>query len=410
VTPSSAPLLVTGTVRSGTTLLARMLSAHADIMAASDPYLPLFRALRNAIVRESGSARLLEAFPPGVALQDGYYLSERLELLEAIDAATLDMELDSAERQALVDACRSRAAHEAADLMPHMDSLAGDTYRELFASAFDLIGRARGAEGRRWVGVKEVWVLDFFPALLRAFPQARCIVVTRDPRAVLASVVRLAAKRPAERAHPVSVLRHWRKYQALLQRFRKDPLIGSQIHEIRYEDLVQRPTQVLAELCRFLDVDYDDQMVSASNYANYTDGSTWKGNSSYEGATVGISTEYTDKWMAMLDRARVDHVDVVCGPEALVAGYAGAHAIRESWDLGAVLQQLVADNGSSYSWRSDLGDPQLDLAWDLSRYALIADSAAELPADIVRRSFLFPEMLDSIRASVAMAGEVSCAK
>ena len=52
-----SPLFVTGTTRSGGTLLARALSAHKEIMVASDPYLEMFRSLRNAIVRDRLRAR-----------------------------------------------------------------------------------------------------------------------------------------------------------------------------------------------------------------------------------------------------------------------------------------------------------------------------------------------------------------
>ena len=44
----AAPLFVTGTARSGTNLVARMLDAHPEVSVACDPYFPLFHSLRNA--------------------------------------------------------------------------------------------------------------------------------------------------------------------------------------------------------------------------------------------------------------------------------------------------------------------------------------------------------------------------
>ena len=45
-----APLFSCGTSRGGTTFFARMLSLNAEIAMASDPFLPLFRSFRTAVV------------------------------------------------------------------------------------------------------------------------------------------------------------------------------------------------------------------------------------------------------------------------------------------------------------------------------------------------------------------------
>src|SRR5262249_1395144 len=81
-TPSQ--LFVSGPARSGTTLVARVLSAHTQVEVAPDPALPLFRSLRNAILRESG---LLA--DPGLPLQDYYFSAEGLRALDAIQASSL---------------------------------------------------------------------------------------------------------------------------------------------------------------------------------------------------------------------------------------------------------------------------------------------------------------------------------
>ena len=47
-------LFISGMFRSGTTLFARMLHTHANIVCASDPFRPFFNCLRDAVARDIG--------------------------------------------------------------------------------------------------------------------------------------------------------------------------------------------------------------------------------------------------------------------------------------------------------------------------------------------------------------------
>ena len=96
------PLFVTGPVRSGSTLLARLLSTNEEVMVASDPYLPLFRSLRNAIVRHKASPDLARNFDPDAALQDYYFTSDRIAVMDTVLAATLDIPFDESEWDTLL--------------------------------------------------------------------------------------------------------------------------------------------------------------------------------------------------------------------------------------------------------------------------------------------------------------------
>ena len=47
------PIFVLGLARSGTNLLARILDRHPQVCVALDPLMPVFRALRNAVIPSS---------------------------------------------------------------------------------------------------------------------------------------------------------------------------------------------------------------------------------------------------------------------------------------------------------------------------------------------------------------------
>jgi hypothetical protein len=53
----------------------------------------------------------------------------------------------------------------------------------------------------------------------------------------------------------------WWRWHVLLGRRDGRALPGDRYHELRYEALVEDPEQECRDLCRFLDVEYDDAMV-----------------------------------------------------------------------------------------------------------------------------------------------------
>ena len=43
-------VFISGMFRSGTTLVARMLASHSEVVCASDPFLPLYKHIRNKVI------------------------------------------------------------------------------------------------------------------------------------------------------------------------------------------------------------------------------------------------------------------------------------------------------------------------------------------------------------------------
>jgi len=68
----------------------------------------------------------------------------------------------------------------------------------------DVVKQIRKATRRKWVGMKEVWIIEFLTPLARAYPEARFIVIMRDPRAVIASMQALARSDPSQLAHTIA--------------------------------------------------------------------------------------------------------------------------------------------------------------------------------------------------------------
>lgn len=377
------PLFVFGLARSGTNLLARMLDRHPDVTVALDPFLPLFRSLRNALVATRATEAVRQRFAPAAPFQDYYFDHDGPVLLDLMLAAQADVPLDQSELAALRRKAAERAALESPALGARMDGLAGNDYGELLRSGLDIVADAK--PGVRWAGCKEVWVLEFVPLLARLFPEARFFAVERDARAVVASLLAMAEKDPTQAAHPPSYLRHWRKQVALSHHFGRDPFLAGRFRSISFERLATLPEDEAHRLCSDLGIDFDPEMLRLS-----ADG--WKGNSSFDHGGKDIYSETVDRWRQVLPARLVQAADYLCGPEMTLTPYRPAVEPRAE-DVLAYLQEAGQQTGS---WRSDSGDLLSDFGGEMVRQTILGTSG-KLGEELVRRCYLFTETLGAIR-------------
>lgn len=113
--------------------------------------------------------------------------------------------------------------------------------------------------------------LYYLEELLKLYPDARFVVMVRDPRDVLLSQKnrwkrrRLGAKgtpwtnalRTWAGYHPITISVLWRSGIAAGDRFSDNP----RVCVLRFEDLLADPTTVLKKICATLDLDYDPAML-----------------------------------------------------------------------------------------------------------------------------------------------------
>lgn len=359
--------------------MARALDAHPQVTVAVDPLLPLVRATRDALAAAAGID-----LPPGTPFLDGYGSERDRAVLDAVWEGDLDVPAAPPHGAALA----ARAAHEAPDLAAALAALTGATARALWDDALAAIARVREAPPRSWAGTKEVWAAPLIPAMARAWPDARFVLVRRDPRGVAAS--NLGVADPAQAGHPLSAARAWRAQEAMAVRLRAEGL-GDRVHVVGFEALVADPGPELAALCAFLGVEEDRGLLDPGR-ARGADGRPFAANTSHGAVAPGPRPELAERWRAALDPDALALVELVCGHEMEVAGMAPCGPP----DPDAALARLRADDGRAWSWRTDRRDPEADIAAELARRALIRGTA---PADAsaVRRLMLWPEALDAVR-------------
>ncbi len=399
---TSKPLFITGVARGGTSLIGRMIDAHPEASISIDAFLPLVIMARNRMVRACPDARI-STFDTSRALQDGHFTAPRRSHLEALLRASMDVEVPKVELEALRLRLKDRAADEAKDLVPLVEGLEGNTLGDLYGAAAAAAHKVRKPDALV-SGIKDVWLVDQFPALHRAFSEARFIIILRDPRAIIASILGYLETDPTQCAHALSVLRHWRKMLACAVRFSSEPTFAERLLVIRYEDVVQEPLNAATEISAFLDLADAPQMADASAYNDVTRGGAWKGNSTFDGDQDGISTGPVARWRKTLDEGVVAAVEYCCAADMSFAGYEPSLDPARLDSDPSVLEFLIRDGQRESSWRSDFGDPFLDYGFEAARRCAISSCKIDDP-ELISNSYLFDDYYEALKSGRTMKAQ-----
>jgi len=297
-------LLVTGTPRSGTSLLDKLLSAHPAIAVLSQPLPRLYIAVKRAF------------------LQDPSALEQTFPLNDLFDAAYRPP-ADFTAHLARAAYPPDWLARQLAEMLGHPAQLV----RPVAAPDALVPGRpvsfpafvahylaAHAPGGARWIGAKEIVAEEFIGTFLKA--GTRVIQVLRDPRDVVASVF---GPRGADYAGPrlplLFVLRQWRKSVAFALHHAGHPGFRA----LRYEDLVTDPDAALAPLAGWLGAAPFPPAL-AERPLMEVGGAVWAANSSH-GPLDGVSAARIGIGERMLSPDILGEIETLCAPEMRCLGY-----------------------------------------------------------------------------------------
>ena len=152
----------------------------------------------------------------------------------------------------------------------------------------------------------------YLPYIKRIFPQARYIHLLRDGRDVTASLV----SRFGENHLYESVLR-WKTSLKRINQFRKQ-IQSRQYLEVRYEDLVREPEQVLQQVCQFIGIDYSTVML---DYWKLPSTIEHKYDSYHKNLEKPVFDSSIGKWMEVLNAEQQQYVLEKMSRELKELGY-----------------------------------------------------------------------------------------
>jgi glycosyltransferase involved in cell wall biosynthesis/Tfp pilus assembly protein PilF/protein-L-isoaspartate O-methyltransferase len=201
--------------RAGSTLLQRILAGHRDVFATAEPWImlhPLYALKERGLTTEYDAGHAREALK---------------DFCESLDGG----------EDAYVQAVRGMGA-------------------ALYNNALQLAGKRCFLDKTpRYYFVTE--------ELRRTFPQAKFIVLLRNPLAVLASILDTWVKQDWSRLDVSKV--DLVQAPALLARALDQ--FGNQAIIVRYEELVSEPERIVRGLCEYLELAYDPALLEYGNSA-----------------------------------------------------------------------------------------------------------------------------------------------
>lgn len=282
------PVFVVGMPRSGTTLVARMLSTHSGL--AISPETHYFTKHHDRFEQAGGLA------DRDAARDFVQYLLSTRELA--------DFGFTEPERQQILARVSQTPRPNDATVLRNV--------LEAYAQK----------QAKPWVGEKTPEHLRHVPKLADLFPDSRFVCVIRDARDVSLSWRGVPWNRG-------DVLYHawlWRRYSrlstALAHRYPERFL------EVRYEDLVQDAEPVLRELCVYLGLPFERGMLRFQASRELTFDPTrepWKAR-----AADALDPRRAMRWRREMPREEVIVVQVVAGRELARRGYPPGEV---GWDL-----------------------------------------------------------------------------
>jgi LPS sulfotransferase NodH len=118
-----------------------------------------------------------------------------------------------------------------------------------------------GKKGATVWGCKSPTYFDYMTQLSDWYPDAKFIVIWRDPADVCRSIVRAAVKSPWF-ARPGTEVRAILGYRRMKRE--ADELVrrGASIYQLQYDDLTRDPAVTLNGICEFIGIQFDPKMTS----------------------------------------------------------------------------------------------------------------------------------------------------
>ncbi len=290
--PAMSPIFIIGTERSGSNLLRLILNAHSRIAIPHPPHIMRYLAhLQDRYGDLSDDANMR-------ALVD--------DILTLIDAHIFPWEvtLDA-------DAIVAQAPQ-----------------RSTFGAVAAIYEQVRLAEGKARWGNKSTFMVHYTAEVRSIYPDARFILLVRDPRDVAVS----ARKSVFSPCHPVLSARLWAHQQQLgLELLASLP--AESIHLLRYEDLLADPDGTIRALCGFLDEDFEPGMMRFFEGREAQKSATLS--ESWSNTGKPVLTNNAGKFHRELSGEDILAVESICRVQMKELGYAPTRpeSALQSWRL-----------------------------------------------------------------------------
>lgn len=311
------PSFVIGPARSGTTLMIALLDGHPELTV-----IPLEIKFYDNYYADLGTGADYKA------LNDFFLFESKLRAIQESGVTTLDpyntgyldfsnVEFDTIKRH------MDSQANGAGKVSNSNRSLIGNYVIDIHQA----YSKAIGQPDRRGFVVKEGnHGLPYLGTIKEDFPNAKIIVMVRDPRAMFSSSKEIT--RSSGASHYRGTVRQFSVFNNLFRdngrgcysymKYFQNARSDDGLYFVRYEDLVQDPRTVMQGVGDFLGVEFCESLLNPT-----TAGNPWGGNASRGDQLNGVEPAKASSGQQRLDHKEISLI------ECFLAGY------MKKWDYAA---------------------------------------------------------------------------
>ena len=273
--PQLPLFFILGRGRSGSTLLRTMLDAHPQVCIPMESRFVQELSYKHAGVNDWDEKRLMALY------------GDVLTTFETLpyDAQRLKTNLL---------ACRGKTSF-------------ADVCRMIYLSVPSLFDKTE----IQWIGDKNPRYVFFIPSLLKFFPEGRFIHITRDYRDSTLSFFRVKGM-DSEKKNAAYLAYKWKAYNLEVLKLRA--ALPDRYLQVKYEDLVVAPEEVLRRVCDFLNLPFHPAMLSSSERMTDAPGI-------HTDLSRPVHTEKLGIWKSQLSEHDIRISDAIVGGTAEACGY-----------------------------------------------------------------------------------------
>lgn len=289
-----AHLVVSGTYRSGTTFVERLVDNLSDGFCAPQPFPFLYLNVKREFLARTG--RAVPRYPIGPGFHDPSHHPAGLTSFlrsEVLDRATIAQAFNE---------MRGYSGAQTPELAEVVHRLPEGTFATVVRAMHSLLAESRTSQATV-LASKEILVEEFVPSFVEA--AIATLLVVRDPRAVAASCFGPASPTWTGRPRPLLyTVRMWRKSVAYA--LTPTPMLAF----ARLEDFITDPAATLVSCLHALGIVTEGRLGEP-----WLDerGNRWERNSSFPGGTTRESFGLSERQLA--------YVEALTRPEMVRLGY-----------------------------------------------------------------------------------------
>lgn len=208
-------------------------------------------------------------------------------------------------------------------------------YENDFPSLFRAILEAYSArQGKQRAGEKSPKHIEHVPTLLQAFPKAKIVLIVRDGRDVVRSLLKVAWAEPGNPRRFGLFCIEWNRYVDLVRKYRQE-FSSTQLFVIKYEDILRQPEDKIREICQFIGEKFEAQQLNAGKTSTTVPGweMDWKGK-----ASQMLDPKRIEAWRNEQDIKKIWSMNIFMGKSLKYLGYPETNLYGCPWRIRLLLR------------------------------------------------------------------------